>query len=190
MKSKLSKFSMHIKIAVFVLLLLSLIAAIIVNIQFERERTSSLIFANPPEENQIFKKFVYISGEVKNPGVYEFNKEARLVEIIELAGGFTDNADLEFVNKELNLSKIIEDQDQIFIPSKKSNTASGSVKSATGLINLNTATQEQLESLPGIGAATAKKIMDNRPFNSIDQLLNVSGIGESKYRQIKDLVTI
>lgn len=150
----------------------------------------SLTFiSHPPEEDYLFKKFAYISGGVKKPGVYEMNDEdLRLIELIELAGGLNEKADKDKLNKDINLSQVIEDGDHIFIPII-SDTSSKKTPD-NSLINLNTATQSQLDSLPGVGPSTAKKIIDARPFTSISDLKNVSGIGESKYNELKNLVSI
>jgi competence protein ComEA len=141
-----------------------------------------------PKAETVLKYYVYITGEVKSPGVYEIPEDLRLNELITMAGGFSENADMNYVNQELNLASVLRDQQKIFIPSIDSES---SVKSdSTTLINLNTATLEELDTLPGIGLSTAQKIINQRPFTTKEQLLNVSGIGESKYSQVKDLVTV
>jgi competence protein ComEA len=140
-----------------------------------------------PKANAVLKQYVYIAGEVNNPGVYEITEDLRLNELITMAGGFSEDADINYVNQELNLASTLRDQQKIFIPSLESQA---SVKGDTTLINLNTATLEELDTLPGIGLSTAQKIINQRPFTTKEELLNVSGIGESKYSQIKDLVTV
>lgn len=155
------------------------------------QETGGLVFTNEvPEENKVFNKYIYLSGEIKNPGTYKFNEELRLSELIEKAGGFTENADLEFINKDMNLAEKIKDEEKIFIPSKNNNASINSSQSNGSKTNLNTASLNDLDKLPGIGPSTAQKIIDARPYKSIDDLKNVSGIGDSKFDDIKDLISI
>ena len=142
-----------------------------------------------PEQNYLFKKFVYISGGVNNPGVYEITKDdLRLVELIQEAGGLSENVDKDKMNQSFNLSSIVKDSDHIFIPIKSISPNNNS--SNSDLININSASLSELDSLPGIGPSTAQKIIDARPFTSIEELQDVSGIGDAKYEDIKDLVTV
>ena len=163
------------------------------------------------------KIIIHIDGEVNNPGVYELEKEARIDDAIEVAGGLTSLADLE----EINLAYKISDGVKISIPKKEeakvvkkttvskkvvSNTTAGITKSedvstsiaagsiSSGKINLNTASISQLDTLDGIGPATAQKIIEYREknggFNSIDELKSVNGIGNAKFNKIKDSIEI
>ena len=92
-----------------------------------------------------------------------------------------------FIEENINLSKKLEDQEKIFIPFLNTET---SINNHSTLINLNTASQTQLETLPGVGESTAKKIIENRPYKKVDDLLEVKGIGQSKYDSIKALIEI
>jgi len=168
------------------------------------------------EEEITEKIIVHIGGEVNNPGVYELQKEARIDDAIEVAGGLTNLADLD----EINLAYKISDGVKITIPKKEevknikkstvvnktkkvvSNTTAGITKNeevsnssgSNGKINLNTASISQLDTLDGIGPATAQKIIDYREqnggFNSIEDLKSVNGIGDAKYDKIKDSIEI
>lgn len=155
---------------------------------------------------------VYICGEVMNPGIYEAPKGVMLNEIIEDAGGFTGNASSD----NINLVYLIECNMSIYIPSKEE-TAKGLTGgdiirqdgvyvwgAAAGMtpesgnkdavmLNINTATVEELKTLPGIGEVTAKAIADYRkdnPFKTVEDIKNVSGIGESKYNRIKNHICV
>lgn len=153
------------------------------------------------EENKEHKIVIHLAGEVKNPGVFEVNSGSRINDLIHLAGGITENADITNVN----LAYVLEDGMKIVIPninektsienkndvmSSKNNTTS----SQNNKININTATQSELEKLPGIGPSLAVKIIDfrnkNGKFKKIEQIKNVSGIGENKYNNIKSYICI
>ena len=146
------------------------------------------------EENII----VHITGEIKYPGVVVLKNGDRIVDAIEAAGGETENADLD----RLNLAYILNDGDKIYIPNKNEEGKEdniiavgneiGQEKKAT--ININTATLEELIKLPGIGEATANKIIEyrkqNGKFKTIEELKNVPGIGNSKFESIKNEIRV
>ena len=140
--------------------------------------------------------YVHLVGEVNNPGIYELEAGARLIDAILAAQGFSDSADQSSVN----LARELTDGEQIIIGLQGDVTASAGGGSAasgnagTGLISLNTADQTLLETLPGVGPALAGRIIDYRDanggFRAISDLLNVSGIGDKVYAGLKDLVTV
>ncbi len=143
---------------------------------------------------------VHITGEVKNPGVYKLEDGARVIDAINLAGGPLPTADLDKVN----LADFLRDGSKIYIPPKLENSGNG-IRSQAGSsitkinasesdkVNINTASKEELESLPGIGPTLAQRIIEyreeNGPFSSAEDLLNVKGIGEKKLEKIKDQIT-
>jgi competence protein ComEA len=142
---------------------------------------------------------VYISGEIKKPGVYTLNDGDRAEKLIELCGGFTINEE----TSSLNLAMKLKDEDFIRIPSKLvnnqiSNTSTtnttNALQGASALININTATKEQLMDLPRIGDAMSQRIIDYREkmgaFKDIKDITNVSGIGPKMFENIKDKITV
>lgn len=151
---------------------------------------------------------IYLCGHVVNPGIYEVLPDTILNDVVTLAGGLTSDA---AINR-INLVYIIKNNLTIYIPSEEelinnqydsSLNVSGiiignsSINSETptdsGLININTANKEALTSLPGIGDSTAEKIIQYRevtPFTKIEDIMNVQGIGESKYNSIKELICV
>lgn len=146
-----------------------------------------------PIEINLAKLQVYIAGEVTNPGVYEVDPGARVQHVIDLAGGVTQEADAEFVNADLNLAGELADGQHIFIPSKTTRVASGAAEDSinkSGKVSINSGSVADLDSLPGIGPATAEKIIQARPFAALEDLMDVPGIGESKFNQIRDLVAL
>ena len=174
---------------------------------------------NKTDKNKIV---IYIIGEVKQEGVYELDENSRISDAIEKAGGTKENADLSQINLAYKIEdgmriyipkkgelvqdkEKIEDKTQEIVTGKSSditNTTSVNTnlstnkKSKTDIekINLNKATQTELETLPGIGPSTAEKIIEYRKengnFKNIEDIMNVNGIGESKYNKIKDLISV
>jgi len=135
---------------------------------------------------------VYIAGCVKNPGVYEVKNGSRVTDVLDAAGGATDEADL----KAINLAARVKDEDKIIVPNISENL-SGSQAGAqneSGLININTATKEELKTLPGVGDVRAGNIIayreKNGNFNSIEDIMNVPNIGKGIYAQIMDYITV
>jgi len=141
---------------------------------------------------------VHITGAVPRPGVYALPEGARVQDIISAAGGFLAEADKE----NINLARILEDGEMLDIPYAEgfSPVIPTPIQdiilpgSDSDLININTASSFELESLPGIGPTTAGKIItyrdENGPFVSIEDIINVSGIGPGTYERIKDLITV
>lgn len=133
----------------------------------------------------------HILGAVNAPGVYTLPPDARVQDAIEAAGGASADANLE----RLNLAAVVEDQQQIIVPGRQAATGSGALEGpGVDLVNINTADSEALQTLPGIGPATADKIIAYReehgPFNAIDDIVNVKGIGEATLEKLRPLITV
>ncbi len=154
---------------------------------------------------------VHVSGEVKEPGIVKLKEGERIADAIEKAGGATDDADLS----KLNLAYVLEDGVKVRIPKKNEGENAGeyvseesgeeviqegsveaeeSTQTTSKVVNINKANQEELMTLPGIGESTAQKIIDYRKengnFQTIEDIKNVSGIGDSKFNQIKSLIKV
>lgn len=132
--------------------------------------------------------YVHISGEVNYPGLIKLDREERLFEAIEKAGGLTEDADID----RINLSKILSDQDKIYIP-KVGEGGDYIITNSSPLVNINTCDKNDLMTLDGIGEKTAEKILkyrENHRFESIEDLQNVEGIGPQKFESIKEYITI
>ena len=135
---------------------------------------------------------VDIEGAVGHPGVLHLTENVRLEEAIKAAGGLAQNADREWVAKNLNLAAKLADGQKIYIPIVgQSGSSAGTVASeVNGKININTATQAQLDSLPDIGPVRAGKIIANRPYSKIEDLLSRKVLGESTFEKIKASITV
>ena len=135
---------------------------------------------------------VFVSGAVRNPGVYTANEGNRLAQLIAVAGGATDDADLAAINLALR----VEDEDHWHIPKlgEASQTSAAQGGSPSGKIDLNSATVDELESLPGVGEVRAPAIIRyreaNGPFARVEDLLDVQGIGPATLEAIRDLVDV
>lgn len=135
--------------------------------------------------------YVHVLGQVAHPGLYVLETEARVVDALAAAGGTLDDADLQAVN----LARPLSDGEQLIVPVVGASGDSGGPASVDdGLVDLNNADQGALESLPRIGPALAQRIIDwresNGRFQSVDDLLAVSGIGEKLLSGLRDLVRV
>ena len=150
--------------------------------------------------------YVYISGAVEAPGIYVLKEGDRVYQVVEMAGGLTEGASPDGVNQ----ARILEDGEMVRIPTKEevakdpslseaSSASTGGSAAASsskddGKVNINTADEAQLCTLPGIGESKAKAIIsyreENGGFSSIEELTNISGIKEGVYSKIKDLICI
>ncbi len=152
------------------------------------------------EEISDITVFVHVCGAVKNPGVYELDEDSRVIDSVEAAGGALDNAALEAIN----LASILSDGAKIWIPTKEealemelstdNNSDTNNSKEKNSKININTADSTLLCSLPGIGETRAQSIIAYREkygvFESIEEIMQVSGIKENSFQKIKDYITV
>jgi competence protein ComEA len=141
---------------------------------------------------------VHITGAVPRPGVYALAQGSRVQDAISAAGGFLADAE----KTGINLARALEDGEQLDIPYMEGaspvildvTAAVTEISSSAELININFASQAELELLPGIGPTTAQKIIayreQNGPFLTTEDIINVPGIGPGTYERIKDLITV
>lgn len=175
----------------------------------------NLLIENTTKQNVVEVKIkeymkVYVTGAVNFPGVVQLEVGSRIEDAINVAGGIIENADLEKVN----LAYSLEDGQKLYIPTKneekaeyiitengeevvedsKSESMPSAGKTGNLKVNLNTDNARELESLPGVGPALAQKIMDYRKengnFKSVEDLKNVSGIGDKKFESMKEYVIV
>lgn len=159
--------------------------------------------SNTEVREEVDKIKVYVTGEVKFPGVIELESGARIEDAINLAGGTTDKSDLSLIN----LAYSLEDGEKLYIPNLDENfkeqyitkeNAEGIVESTNSdnksKININTGDIAELSNLPGVGSSLAQKIITyrqtNGKFKTIEDLKNVSGIGDKKYESLKEYICV
>lgn len=155
------------------------------------------------EEETAAVIYVDVGGEVNQPSVVELSDGSRVTDAIAAAGGLTEKADLTDINR----AAFVSDGEKIFIPSQEADSEDGvlsadggssgsgsSGRSSDGKININTADSTQLQELNGVGPATAEKIIayrkQNGRFQSIEDIKNVSGIGDKTYEKLKDHIRV
>lgn len=141
------------------------------------------------------KVVVEISGAVEKPGVYELLASERVERLLIASGGLSVSADREWVSKNLNRAAKLVDGQKIYVPKEGEVKIGGSVLGGLGklgglgsMININTASVSELDSLEGIGQVRAQKIIDNRPYSSIEELLSKKVLPKEVFEKIKDKI--
>ncbi|MDE7268631.1 MAG: helix-hairpin-helix domain-containing protein [Lachnospiraceae bacterium] len=161
---------------------------------FVSEETASSMNTECEETTWIY---VYVCGAVENPDVYQVAAESRLFEVIEMAGGFTEEADRAY----LNLARNVTDGEQIVVytmeetANKMTPVSENEItQSSSGLVNINRASLTELTGISGIGEGRAKAIIDYREkhgsFGSIEEIKKVDGIKDGLFSKIKDYITV
>jgi len=174
---------------------------------YENEITTTGVFTSIPQNNSN-GILIDLSGSVKNPGLYKALEGDRLKTIIDKGGGLSDTADHEYFARNYNLSRIVYDQEKIHIPSvyevangffvenqqipfnPSNNTDSATAIGNNPKISLNQATSAELDTLPGVGKTTIEKIMNNRPFKALEELLDKKILNKNVFENIKELIEI
>jgi competence protein ComEA len=208
-------------IAILGVLVIGIVIIFNNNSNINTNAKENILKINDVEEKNNKKESLYVDlkGAVINPGVYKVEANYRVIDVINLAGGFLDSAD----NSVINLSKKVKDEMTIIIytksqiedakkrldptivevikevekeckcPDNINEACTNEHKEENSKININTATKEELMTLPNIGEGKANDIINYRvttPFNIIDDIKNVSGIGDSTFEKIKELITV
>jgi len=170
------------------------VMVVVLSLLLGKEPDNNIIIdanTTPTVEVKVDYIFVDVKGEVLNPGVYKLEKGSRLYFLLDQAGGISEIGD----TTKINLSKMLFDEDVVIIPSIYDEDVPDLIVSdKEELVNINSATLEELQSLPGVGPSTAQKIIDYRlqvnRFETIEELMNVSGIGEQTFNKLKDLIKV
>lgn len=137
---------------------------------------------------------VHVGGAVLNPGVYDLTPKTRVGEAIDKAGGFADNADKSKVDKILNLAQILNDGAKIYIPVIGEEISQVSeeilINPDANAISINNASKTDIMTLSGIGEVRAQKVIDNRPYGSLGELVEKKVLPQSVYDDIKDKISL
>lgn len=182
--------------------LVMILALAVFAVKSEGEEDLEIQEAETVESSESAAIFVDVGGEVKKPTVVELSEGSRVADAIEAAGGVTENADLT----EINRAAFVSDGEKIFVPaaaeegmpaeggSQDMSGVSGGSLYSDGKININTADSDKLQELNGVGPVTAEKIIsyrnENGRFKSIEDIKNVSGIGEKTFEKFKDKIRV
>ena len=209
---KLKKYFLEITILTVSLIITVVAMVIFIN---DNQKNSDREIISQADQGQVLpeKIFIEVSGSIKNPNLYEMGFGARIKDIIDKAGGLSSDADVVFFNRNFNLARFITDQEKIYIPSiseinegifrqnqmmldYNSPVVINQKKVETGLsedqslISLNNATIEELDQLPGIGQVTASKILNGRPFTTIEDLLIRKIVNKGVFEKMKNLISL
>ncbi|HEX9804398.1 MAG TPA: ComEA family DNA-binding protein [Candidatus Dojkabacteria bacterium] len=203
MRKLLDKYSFHINLILFLLGM-----AGVAWVVYDSLPQNSLAFENVSQE-EIYTQdadthndsaYAFISGQVQIPGVYEIFRGETVVDLVEKAQGFSEKADLAYIHKCMNLAQKLVDEQKVYLPavgeynSCTSETADSqsnqSQVSSNGSISINNASQSELETLPGVGESTAMKIIENRPYETIESLKEVKGIGDATFEKLKSKISL
>src|SRR3989338_3633918 len=191
------------------LIISSLIIALISILVFflnQQPATTDEVLLEPVKTETIKTSniFVDLSGAVERADVYEVTSGARLKDVLIQAGGLSADADRGFFARSFNLARKLKDQEKIYIPNQEeiqseliqinqpalTNYDSNTLAASSEKISLNNATMDQLDTLPGIGKITAQKIIQNRPYQSLEDLLNKKIVGKNLYERIKESIQL
>ena len=201
-------------IIIAIIILVALVVSYVLSLDNKEVSAENVEITKTDVTNVTSKVYVDIKGSVKKPGVYQVPADSIVWDIVNLSGGFTKNA----YTKNINLSQKVKDEMVIYVFSKsemskmnntvKTDTActtnvinydncitieKNATETSTSLVNINTASKEELMNVSGIGASKADSIIAYRiktPFSKIEDIMNVSGIGESLFAKIKKYITV
>ncbi|CDB27787.1 dNA-binding protein ComEA family [Firmicutes bacterium CAG:582] len=199
-------------IIIAIIILVALVVSYVLSLDNKEVSAENVEITKTDVTNVTSKVYVDIKGSVKKPGVYQVSADSIVWDIVNLSGGFTKNA----YTKNINLSQKVKDEMVIYVFSKNEmlkmnenvktdTTCTTNIinydncitteknETSTVLVNINTASKEELMNVSGIGASKADSIIAYRiktPFSKIEDIMNVSGIGESLFDKIKKYITV
>ncbi len=136
--------------------------------------------------------YVDVGGAVMAPGLYKLNDGSRIQDVLVMAGGFSSEADREYISQYLNLAQVLTDGTKLFIPKENTNSQKSvaGINTSSNTININTAPSGELDTLPAIGMVTAEKIISNRPYTEIGELVSKKVLGQKTFDKVKDMISV
>lgn len=175
---------------VIIAIIASSVSSVGKTVDIPQDLTATPVVRDEQSLNVLGTVLVHVVGEVNRPGIYELDSGSRVIDAVMSAGGLSSSA----AECGVNLAREVKDGEQLSIPSHEQSCVVSGDSTQGGTFSLNSATAEQFDSLPGIGPTLAERIIQWRDshggFGSIDQLNEVSGIGDKLFSGIKDLVTL
>ena len=183
--------------SILIIISLSLLSAVITLLSIFKLNN----FASPsPQDNSQIKLTkstslsrtitVDVEGAITKPGVYELKDNSRLLDAIKKGEGLNEEADRYLIAKTFNLAKKLADEEKIYLPflsERDSNFLTGDIST---LVSINSASSSQLELLPNIGPVRATKIIDNRPYSNLEELVSKKILGEGTYNKLINLISL
>jgi competence protein ComEA len=183
---------------------LALLGAFIVKSGLTSSSTKVEVLSGTTSGGVTGEIMVEVAGEIMGPGVYKLPAGSRVEDLLTLSGGFSGNADRLWTDKYLNRAAKLTDGQKVFIPSLNEQSGVLSAKTSGGdqtvsstfssdsntLININTSSLGELDSLPGIGPVYGQSIIEHRPYSTLEELVSGGAIKQSLYDKIKDRITI
>jgi competence protein ComEA len=136
---------------------------------------------------------VDVEGAVQHPGVYRIDSQSRVEDALSAAGGYSAEADRQRISKTLNLASRVTDGAKVYIPAVGETAVAGAETAGgdqSGIVSINGASQSEIEALPGIGAVTAGKLIQGRPYTSLEELMSKKVVGKKVFEQIKDKISL
>lgn len=137
---------------------------------------------------------VDVSGAVLRKGVYQLQDGSRIEDAIKMAGGFSEKANQEYISKYLNMAQKLSDGSKVYVPSEGDQIPAGggviAGAAVSSKVNINTASESELESLPGIASVRASSIISGRPYQTVEDLLNKKVVSKAVFEKIKDQIVV
>lgn len=171
-----------------VLLIGGMFSSGIMSRTFSKQKPFSSQPNSPPPKIKID-----VSGAVQTPGVYVLDPGARVEDALRAAGGISNQADPEKLSKTINLAQSLVDGMKIYIPSvddPQGGVVAGISTGGSSMVNINSASLDELDKLPGVGSVTAQRVVDNRPYQRVEELLSKRVVSKAVFEKIKGLIGI
>lgn len=204
--SKVDNFFYKYRYLVFLFLLgiIFVLLGIFISKNFSSGKNNIEIIDDNEKEKNVSEIVVEIAGEVIKPGVYKLSDDSRIEDLLVLSGGVSQNANRDWMEKNLNRAAKLSDGQKVYIPSidEQSNVLSANdggtyqnvssdfTSQGSGFIDINAATQKELESLSGIGQVYAQKIIEYRPYSNIEEIVTKAKIPQKTFDKIKSQIII